>query len=185
MLSSKIDLISKYTNLFQYALSSAKEFPDNLCDHLVDEYELEAAVLLKVKDKTFELLGKSSSAKKSLNQSTAYSCQNCETLHNNLSKTSIEANQKCEFSAADIVINEGCLHVTISENEKVILKIAQKNEFSNIEKDNFIIIGNTVKTLLQLWMGKKGGLSYESLHSYGSNGNKQRRRFGSNPSTFP
>ncbi|MCW8805402.1 MAG: response regulator [Ignavibacteriaceae bacterium] len=160
MLSSKIDLISKYTNLFQYALSSAKEFPDNLCDHLVDEYELEAAVLLKVKDKTFELLGKSSSAKKSLNQSTAYSCQNCQTLQNNLSETSFEANQKCEFSAADIVINEGCLHVTISENEKVILKIAQKNEFSNIEKDNFIIIGNTVKTLLQLWMGKKGGLSY-------------------------
>jgi len=160
MLSSKIDLISKYTNLVQYALSSAKEFPDNLCDHLVDEYELEAVVLLKVKDKSFELLGKSSSAKKSLNQSSVYSCQNCQSLKNNISETSFEVNQQCEFSAADIVINEGCLHITISENEKVIVKIAKNNEFSNIEKDNFIIIGNTVKTLLLLWMGKKGGLSY-------------------------
>ncbi len=160
MHSSKIDLISKYNNLVQYALSSAKEFPDNLCDYLVDEYELEAVVLLKVKDKSFELLGKSSTAKKSLDQSSVYSCQNCKTLQNNSSETAFEVNQQCEFNAADIVINEGCLHITITENEKVIVKIAKKNEFSNIEKDNLIVIGNSVKTLLLLWMGKKGGLSY-------------------------
>ena len=54
---------------------------------------------------------------------------------------------------------EGCLHITISENEKVVLKIAKKTEFSNVEKDHLIVIGNSVKTVLQLWMGKKGGLS--------------------------
>ena len=160
MLSSKIDLISKYNNIVQYALSAAKEFPDNLCDYLVNEYELEAAVLLKVKDKSFELLGKSTTAKKSLNQSSQYNCQNCKALQNSSSETVFEVNQQCEFNAADIVINEGCLHITITENEKVVLKIAKKNEFSNIEKDNLIIIGNTIKTLLLLWMGKKGGLSY-------------------------
>ena len=160
MLSSKIDLISKYTNIVQYALSAAKEFPDNLCDYLVTEYELEAVVLLKVKDKSFELLGKSTTAKKSLNQSSLYSCNNCQALQNNSSETVFEINQQCEFNAADLVINEACLHITISENEKVVLKIAKKNEFSNVEKDSFIIIGNTIKTLLLLWMGKKGGLSY-------------------------
>ena len=160
MHSSKIDLISKYNNLVQYALSSAKEFPDNLCDYLVDEYELEAVVLLKVKDKSLELLGKSSSAKKSLDQSSVYTCNYCQALQNNSSETVFEVNQQCEFNAADIVINEGCLHITITENEKVIVKIAKKNEFSNIEKDNLIVIGNSVKTLLLLWMGKKGGLSY-------------------------
>ena len=160
MHSSKIDLISKYNNLVQYALSSAKEFPDNLCDYLVDEYELEAVVLLKVKDKSLDLLGKSSSAKKSLDQSSVYTCNYCQALQNNSSETVFEVNQQCEFNAADIVINEGCLHITITENEKVIVKIAKKNEFSNIEKDNLIVIGNSVKTLLLLWMGKKGGLSY-------------------------
>ncbi len=159
MLSSKIDLISKYNNIVQYALSSAKEFPDNLCDYLVTEYELEAAVLLRVKDKSFELLGKSTTAKKSLNHSSIYSCQNCQALQNTSSETVFEVNQQCEFSVADMVINEGCLHITVSETEKVVLKIAKKNEFSNIENDNLIIIGDTIKTLLQLWMGKKGGLS--------------------------
>lgn len=159
MLSSKIDLISKYNNIVQYALSSAKEFPDNLCDYLVTEYELEAAVLLRVKDKSFELLGKSTTAKKSLNHSSIYSCQNCQALQNTSSETVFEVNQQCEFSVADMVINEGCLHITVSETEKVVLKIAKKNEFSNIENDNLIIIGDTIKTLLQLWMSKKGGLS--------------------------
>jgi CheY-like chemotaxis protein/signal transduction histidine kinase len=160
MLSSQIDFIFKYNNIVQYALSAAKEFPNNLCDYLVDEYELEAVVLLKVRDKSFELLGKSSTAKKSLTQATEYTCKNCQALQNGVAETTLEINPQCEFNAADIVINEGCLHISISENEKVVLKIARKNEFNNVEKDNLIVIGNSVKTLLQLWMGKKGGLSY-------------------------
>jgi CheY-like chemotaxis protein len=160
MLSSKIDSISKYNNLVQHALSATIEFPDNLCDYLVSEYELEAAVLLKVKDKTLELLGKSASAKKSLTHSTEYSCSKCQSLQNASSETRFEANPECEFRAADMVTNEGCLHITVTETEKVVLKIAANFELTNVEKDNFIIIGNTVKTLLLLWMGKKGGLSY-------------------------
>ncbi len=105
-------------------------------------------------------MGKSTTAKKSLNQSSLYSCNNCKTLQNKSSETVFEVNQQCEFNATDLVINEACLHITITENEKVVLKIAKKNEFSNIEKDSLIIIGNTIKTLLLLWMGKKGGLSY-------------------------
>jgi len=160
MLSSKIDFISKYNNIVQYALSAAKEFPDNLCDYLVNEYEFEAVVLLKVKDKTFELLGKSSSAKKSLTFSSEIGCKNCEALANPSGDTKFIVNSQCEFNATDIVINEGCLHIGVSENERVVLKIAKKSEFTNVDKDNIIIIGNTIRNLLRLWMGKKGGLSY-------------------------
>ena len=160
MLSSKIDFISKYNNIVQYALSAAKEFPDNLCDYLVNEYEFEAVVLLKAKDKTFELLGKSSSAKKSLTFSSEIGCKNCEALANPSGDTKFIINSQCEFNATDIVINEGCLHIGVSENERVVLKIAKKSEFTNVDKDNIIIIGNTIRNLLRLWMGKKGGLSY-------------------------
>ena len=159
MLSSKIDLISKYNNLVQYALSAAKEFPDNLCDYLVIEYELEAVVLLKVKDKSFELLGKSGSARKSLNNPTELGCKNCNVLINPSNEIKFEVNSQCEFNATDIVVHEGCLHISITDEEKVLLKIAKKSEFTNIDQDNLIIIGNTIRNLLRLWMGKKGGLS--------------------------
>ncbi len=159
MLSSKIDLISKYNNLVQYALSAAKEFPENLCDHLVIEYEFEAVVLLKVKDKSFELLGKSGSARKSLNNPSALGCKNCQALSNPSNEIKFEVNPKCEFNATDIVVYEGCLHINITDEERVLLKIAKKSEFTNIDQDNLIIIGNTIRNLLHLWMGKKGGLS--------------------------
>lgn len=59
-----------------------------------------------------------------------------------------------------MVVFEGCLYIPVSNDEKVILKIAKQTEFTNVEKDNLIIIGNTIRNLLRLWMGKKGGLSY-------------------------
>jgi len=159
MQSSKIDSISKYNSIVQYALSAAKEFPNNLCDFLVTEYELEAVVLLNVKEASFELLGKSSSAKKSLTQAAQYSCKHCQVLQNATSDIQLEMNPECELRAADIVTNEGCLYVPVSGSERVILKFASNKDITNVERDNFIVIGNTVKTLLLLWMGKKGGLS--------------------------
>ena len=104
MLSSKIDLTAKYNSVIQYALSAAKEFPNNLCEYLADEYELEAVVLMKVKDKSFELLGKSSTSKKSLAFNTIYNCTLCQALQSTSSETIFETNPECEFSAADIVL---------------------------------------------------------------------------------
>ncbi|MEJ2103669.1 MAG: response regulator [Ignavibacteriaceae bacterium] len=159
MLSSKINFISNYNDLVQNALSSAKEFPDNLCDYLVNEFELEAASLFKVRDKSFEFLGKSSKAKKSLSESPALGCNKCNALDNKSTETQFEINPQCEFKVSDIVLNEGCLHISVADDEKVLIKIAKKTEFTHAEHDNLIIIGNTIRNLLRLWMGKKGALS--------------------------
>ena len=160
MLSSKIDFISKYNNLVLYALSAAKEFPDNLCDYLVNEFELEAVVVAKVKDKSFELLGKSTSARKSLTDGSELFCKNCPAVLNPSNEVTFEVDPQCEFNVTDLVVNEGCLHIAVTDDERVILKIAKKSEFTNVDKDNLIIVGNTIRNLLRLWMGKKGGLSY-------------------------
>jgi CheY-like chemotaxis protein len=159
MLGSNIDFISKYNNVVTYALSAAKEFPDNLCDYLANEFALEAVVLLKIRAKKFELLGKSSAARKSLTTSSKIACRNCIFLLNPSSEIKFDLNPQCELKASDSALHEGCLHISITEEERVILKIASKNEFTEVEKNNLVIIGNTVRNLLRLWMGKKGGLS--------------------------
>jgi CheY-like chemotaxis protein/nitrogen-specific signal transduction histidine kinase len=51
------------------------------------------------------------------------------------------------------------LYLSVSDNERVLLKLARKTEFTQNDKDNLVIIGNTVRNLLRLWMGKKGGIS--------------------------
>jgi CheY-like chemotaxis protein/nitrogen-specific signal transduction histidine kinase len=40
-----------------------------------------------------------------------------------------------------------------------LLKIGKKSEFSQSELDSIVIIGDAVRNLLRLWMGKKGSLS--------------------------
>ena len=174
MLSSKINFISNYNDLVQYALSTAKEFPDSLCDYLVDEFEFEAAVLIKIRDNRFEYLGKSTAAKKSLNSKSDLVCNFCSALNNPPTETKFETNPQCEFNASDVVLNEGCLHLSITDDEKVLIKIAKKSEFTHIEKDNLVVIGNTIKNLLHLWMGKKGGLSSSVSEIIGSIGPELR-----------
>jgi len=160
MQSAKIDFLSKYNDLVNSALTSAKEFPDNLCDFLVNEYEFNAVVLtVKVNENEFEILGKSSQARKSYKSNSFLKCNVCNQSNNDSTEPRFEFDNGCEFTASDVMMNEGCLHLSISNNEKVLLKIAKKSEISQNEVDNIIVIGNALRNLLKLWMSKKGGLS--------------------------
>jgi CheY-like chemotaxis protein/nitrogen-specific signal transduction histidine kinase len=159
MQSSKIDFISKYNNLINVALSSTLEFPDNVCEFLVNEYEFDSVVLVKVKEKGFEFLGKSSEAKKTYKHNSQIGCNHCAANDFKSTETKFEQNSQCEFKASDLVQHEGCLHLSVADNEKVLLKIAKKSEFTQSDKDNLIIVGESIRNLLRLWMGKKGGLS--------------------------
>ena len=159
MQSSKIEFISKYNNLVQFALASSHDFPNSLCEFVSEEYEFEAVVLVRVKENAFEFLGKSSKAKKSYNAESKISCPNCNSLNFYSTETKFDINTACDFKASDVALNEGCLHMGITEKERVLLKIGKKREFTKSDIDNIIIIGDAIRNLLRLWMGKKGSLS--------------------------
>ena len=123
MQSTKIDFLSKYNDLINSAFTSAQEFPNNLCDFLVNEYEFEAVVLArKLFNSEFEILGKSIQARKSLLPNTQIKCSVCPTLKEESTETNFHVIPECNFSASEIVMNEGCLHISISDSEKNIQK---------------------------------------------------------------
>ncbi len=100
MQSAKIDFLSKYNDLVNSALTSVKEFPDNLCDFLVNEYEFEAVVLtVKVNDNEFEILGKSSHARKSYSSDSFLKCNVCNQTINDSTVIRFEFDKDCEFTA--------------------------------------------------------------------------------------
>ncbi len=127
MQSSKIDFITKNNDLIKFALSSSQEFPDNLCEYLVSEFEIEAAVLTRVVDNNFEVLGKSSEARKSLVPNALNNCANCYLFSFESTETKFEIDPKCEFKATDHVLIEGCLHISISRKGKSCTKASQEN----------------------------------------------------------
>jgi len=84
MQSSKIDFLGKYNDLIQTAIRSSVDFPAQLCDFIVKEFELEAAVLFKVtNNNSLELIGKSSTAKKSITSEVQITCPNCKNISEN------------------------------------------------------------------------------------------------------
>ena len=159
MQSSKIDYIKKYNELIRFALSSSQEFPNNLCEFLVSEYDIEAAVLTRVVDNNIEILGKSSEARKGLASNTMISCTNCSHFSSESTETKFEIDPQCEFKATDQVLIEGCLHLSITDKDKVVVKLAKKTEFTQIDRDNLVVVGESIRNLLKIWSGRKGGLS--------------------------
>ena len=130
MQSSKIDFISKYNDLINYALSASSEFPESLCEYLVSEFEFDAVAIVKVKENGFEFLGKSSSAKKTYEQGSAISCNHCNSVNYFSTETKFEVVPECEFKVSDVIQHEGCLHLSVTDKERVLLKIARKAEFT-------------------------------------------------------
>ena len=141
MQSSKIEFISKYNKLVQFALSSSQDFPNSLCEFVTDEYEFEAALLVKVKENAFEFLGKSSKAKISYNHKSKIDCPNCNSVNFYSTETKFDINPSCDFNASDVLLKEGCLHISVTDKERVLLKIGKKSEFTKSDLDSIIIIG--------------------------------------------
>ena len=160
MQSAKIDFLSKYNKLVNSAFTSAGEFPDNLCDFLVSEYEFTAVVMSQKTGKSdFTIFGKSSNSRKSFANDSVVSCSYCSHIDGNSTDTKFEIKKDCQFTVSDVVMHEGCLHISISENEKVVLKIAAKNGFNQNEIDNIVVVGESLRNILKLWMRKRGSLN--------------------------
>ncbi|UCH66087.1 MAG: response regulator [Ignavibacterium sp.] len=159
MQSSKIDFLTKYNNLVYSALISDKDFYNDLCDFLAEEYELDGILLMKMGDKDFEILGKSSSSRKSYNSGTVLKCNVCSHFENKSTDTHFETSKDCEITVSDVVMNEGCLYITVAENERVMLKVARRNEFNQTDSDDLVNVGNSLRNILRLSLEDRSGIS--------------------------
>lgn len=157
MQSSKIDFLTKYNNLLKLALSKSQNFPDNLCDFLISEYEFQAVILLKVKENnSMVLLGKAGEAKKSYNKDSIYNCSTCKAVKERLGPTMFSTNVDCEILASEYIVYEGCLFIKLNGNEDALLKVAKKTPFINVDLDNLKLIGESIGNFLNLWMRNNG-----------------------------
>ncbi len=159
MQSSNIDFLMKYNDLANLAQKASPEFPDRLCEFLAGENDFQAVVFFKVNENNnLTVLGKSGAAKKSYLKNSSFSCGVCKSLKSDATKIAFNSQADCELQTSDFVIYEGCLHVKISETEKVLLKIAKKTPFAKTDKDNLEIIGESISGLLRNWLGIRGTL---------------------------
>lgn len=154
MQSSRIESLSKYNDLINLTIKSSQEFPETLCEFLVNEFDLQAVVLFRVSDDDgLVLLGKSDGAKKVFAKNASFKCSVCKSLSNNSDTIQFNSQTDCEIQTSDFVIYEGCLFIKITSAERFLLKIAKKAAFSKSDKDNLEAVGAIIRNFLKLWSG--------------------------------
>jgi len=159
MQSSKIDSLSKYNDLVISALKASPEFPDAICEYLVNEFEFQASVFFKViEGASFNVIGKSASAKKSFLKNTPVTCTVCNGLQNLSSPIVFNVQADCQIQCSEFVVYEGCLHIKTG-SERIVIKVSRKTPFSKTDKDNLEVIGEVIKNLYNIWAGNKGSVN--------------------------
>jgi CheY-like chemotaxis protein len=160
MQSSKIDFLGKYNELIQTAILSSIDFPDKLCDFMIKEFELDAAAIFKVNNgSNLELIGKSSTVKKSLSKQAQINCNACKNILDSGKTNQFNIQTDCSFNITDHLINEGCVLVYVADGQTALIKFAKKSPFTKSETDNIELVSTSIKNLLRLWIGSKGILN--------------------------
>ena len=163
MQSSKLDFLGKYNELVQFASNSIADFPNKLCDFIENEFELDAAAIFKINNnKNLELIGKSFGSKKTLTSQSQISCPNCKNIIENNQTLRFNIQSDCNFNVTDQVLNEGCMVIDVVDGQAALIKLAKKSVFTKNEIDNLELIAESVKSLLKLWIGGSGSLSFFS-----------------------
>lgn len=147
----KLDLVEKFNFLNQIARHGRDNFPDELCNFLVTEFELQACVIFKVDDTSrFVVLGRSNSARKNFLRGSTFDCSICK-LKNSTSDFSMHSDSNCTLQISEFVVYESCVTFKIDEGQRGFLKIAKKTPFSQSESEAIKNLTTFISQLLLTW----------------------------------
>ncbi|PKL89461.1 MAG: hypothetical protein CVV23_04940 [Ignavibacteriae bacterium HGW-Ignavibacteriae-2] len=155
--ANKFDILDNYNTLIKSALNGKDNFPDEVCNFLVSDFELQAAVLFKiVNNESFLVLGRSSTARKNYLRGSEFSCSAC-SLFKNINEFSINSDTNCELQISEFVIYESCVAFNMGNDERVLIKVAKKTPFAQSDGESLIKISEYIKYILINWSNARGG----------------------------
>lgn len=147
----KLDLVEKFNFLNQIAHYGRDNFPDELCNFLVTEFELQACVLFKVDDTSkLIVLGKSNSARKNFLRGSSFDCASCK-LKTASADFSIHSDSNCTLQISEFVVYESCVSFKINNGERGFLKIAKKTPFSQSDSEGIKNLTTLISQLILIW----------------------------------
>jgi len=158
MQSSKIESLKKYNELLQSALKPSQNFPDLVCEFLFSEADFEAAVIFQVDGNDFSVLGKSQTAKNSFAKKSTFECSACSSKRNNPEPIIFDSHANCKLKPSDSVTYDGSLYLKSADGHYLI-KLGKKTQFAQSDKDNILLIGSSLNTLINLWKNNRGNVN--------------------------
>lgn len=164
----KIETLNSFNELIYNATKGADNFPDNLCNFLVNEFEYQAIVLFELLDSNgFKVIGKSVNARKNYLHGSEFSCATCK-LVNNPNDFSISHDSNCELQISEFVIYESCVSFNINLGERGFLKIAKKSPFDQNDTEVLSNVTKYISSLLPIWFDARGNSKKTTSDSFGA-----------------
>ncbi len=155
MIGSKLDFLSRLNELAEYARCGDAFFPDELCNFLVNEFDVQAVVLFGVSNNNLlNVTGRSNTARKTFQHGASPNCKVCNNLNRNID-LKLEIDSNCEIQISDSVNFESCSLIPIDNNEKFLLKIASKSAYTQNAKETLEKTLPLFNTLLYMWNRSK------------------------------
>jgi CheY-like chemotaxis protein len=158
MQSVKIEFLEKYNQLIKAANKGLEEFPDEICNYVVDEFELQGMVLFGINEQnSLTVLGKSNSTKKNYLKGSVFNCSKCNLMKNTDQGNNFFSDPECELLISEFIIYEACHIFNITETQKGICKFAKKTPFQRNEIDFFKKLSEFFGQMLKIWSAVRGG----------------------------
>lgn len=149
------EIVLRLFELAEFAKRRDKFFLDEVCNFLVKEFNLEAAVIFRLNDnKTLKLLGKPNNISKEFLKNNNFYCNDCNNITEDNQYT-INTKLECNAKITNNKFPESCIYIKISDTIKLIIKIAYKTE---LEKQKKNIIENTLRLIglfIQYWFNRQ------------------------------
>lgn len=133
--SNRADLyLNKIAELAEFAKRGDEFFHDEVCNFIVDEFELEAAVIFIInQDKSLTVLSKSNLAKVEFTKGSTHQCPVCKILAET-AKDNFYSDPNCPIKISDPLYSEDCLSIKIDQQNSLLIKLAKKSRWDTDEK---------------------------------------------------
>ncbi|HEX2960471.1 MAG TPA: response regulator [Ignavibacteriales bacterium] len=157
MQSVKLEFLEKYNYLNSLAERGHEQFTDELCDYIVNEFELQAMVLFRVNDdESLSVLGRSASAKKNYMRGASFRCPVCSLTKEKNPSFQTHSDAECQLLISEFVIYEACMTAKITDSQNGFIKFAKKTPFQRTDIDNLRSVSEFLGYILRTWSATRG-----------------------------
>jgi CheY-like chemotaxis protein/signal transduction histidine kinase len=155
---AKLDFLIRMNELADYACRGDKFLPDEICNFLVSEFDLNAALILTVSEnKSLQVIGRSAGVRKNIQHGTIFDCSVCTCLLQNID-ISLTSLSNCAIQISEFVTNEACSLLPIDSNGKLLIKLAPKSSFTQNTKEMIEKNFQFISFIISIWHQKIGGV---------------------------
>jgi CheY-like chemotaxis protein len=154
---AKLDFLIRMNELADFARRGDKFLPDEICNFLVSEFDLNAALILSISnDSSLQVIGRSTSVRKNMQHGTVLSCSNCHALSTS-NEILLTSSSNCEMQISEFLTHEVCGVVSIESKEKLLIKLAPKSTISQNTKEMIEKNFQFISFIFSIWIQKVGG----------------------------